>query len=211
MREPVPALCLHGLGVSPRHLRPLVTVLAKDRPVDAPELPLGVPVETLAALADDRLRQRSVVFANSMGCQVAVELALRARERVAALVLVGPTADPAAPTLRQQFARLAHDSLHEPAALNWVVASDYLRRGARQTLRSAREMLRHRIDARAELVDAPGVVVRGERDPIVPQPWAEEVARQLRCDVAVVPGAAHAAHFTHPEAVVAAARPLLLD
>ena len=205
MSDATPALCLHGLGVSPRHLRPLVRVLARERHVEAPTLPLGVGVGELAALADELLGAQAVVFANSMGCQVAVELALRARERVAALVLVGPTPDPAAPTLRRQFARLALDSTREPAALNWVVASDYLRRGPRNTLRSAREMLQHRIGERAPLVDVAALVVRGERDPIVSQPWANELARRLHGEIAVIPGAAHAAHFTHPEDVVAAA------
>ena len=166
---------------------------------------MGVGVGELAALADELLGAHAVVFANSMGCQVAVELALRARQRVAALVLVGPTPDPAAPTLRRQFARLALDSTREPAALNWVVASDYLRRGPRNTLRSAREMLQHRMGERAPLVEVAALVVRGERDPIVSQPWANELARRLHGEIAVIPGAAHAAHFTHPEDVVAAA------
>jgi pimeloyl-ACP methyl ester carboxylesterase len=48
--------------------------------------------------------------------------------------------------------------------------------------------------------------VRGERDPIVGAGWASSLAEALRCEVVTVPGAAHCAHFTHPQAVVAAAR-----
>jgi pimeloyl-ACP methyl ester carboxylesterase len=38
------------------------------------------------------------VLGNSFGCQVAVELAVRHPDRVAGLVLVGPTMDPSART-----------------------------------------------------------------------------------------------------------------
>lgn len=200
------ALCLHGLGVSPRHLRPLVRVLARDYDVRAPFLPLGLPVERVAASVSPRLvAGEPVVFANSMGCQVAVELAISDPGAVTGLVLVGPTADPAAPTLRRQLARLVVDSSRETVALNWVTATDYVRRGPLRTLRSARLMLEHPIEARLPLVDVPAVVVRGERDPIVPEPWAVRVAELLRAPLVVVPGGAHASHFTHPELVASAA------
>ena len=45
----------------------------------------------------------------------------------------------------------------------------------------------------------PTLVVRGERDPIVPQYWAEEVARILpRGRLAVVPEAGHALNYSRP-------------
>jgi pimeloyl-ACP methyl ester carboxylesterase len=201
----VPALCVHGLGVSPRHFRPLIDVLSSDRRVVAPTLPQGVAPDELARLLDERIDERTVVFANSMGCQTAVELALRAPERIAGLVLVGPTPDPAAPTLVGQFARLAHDSVRESAGLNYVVVTDYIRRGPVRTLRSAKHMLRHPMRERANDVRVPAVVVRGERDPIVSPAWAEDLARALRAEVIAVPRAAHAAHFTHPREVAAAA------
>jgi len=170
-------------------------------------LPQGLPVERQAELAAQRLDGPAVVFANSLGCQTAVELALRRPHLVTSLVLVGPTADPAAPTLRAHFVRLVRDSLREPLGLNLVVASDYLRNGPLRTLRGARLMLAHELRSRLPLVDVPAVVVRGARDPIVPQAWAEEVTQLLPdATLVLVPGAAHCVHYTHPEAVAASER-----
>lgn len=194
--------------MSPRYLAPLLRVLARDRAVTAPHLPQGEPVERLAGLAAAELRVPSVVYANSLGCQVAVELALREPELVEGLVLVGPTHDPDAPTLRAHFVRLLQDVVREPLRLNWIVATDYVRNGPLRTIRGARLMLEHPMVDRLALVQAPAVVMRGERDPIAPQPWIEEIARRLpRARVQVVEGAAHCAHYTHPEAVASAELP----
>jgi len=147
------------------------------------------------------------VFANSLGCQAAVEAAIRRPDLVRSLVLVSPTWDPSAPLLRQQFARVALDAVRETPRLDWVVASDYVRNGPLRTLRGARCMLRHPMRERLPLVSAPAVVVRGERDPIVSRAWAEQVAALLRdatqCEIR---GAAHCAHWTHPEQVAASER-----
>jgi hypothetical protein len=148
---------------------------------------------------------RAVVVANSMGCQASVDLAVAKPDRVAGLVLVGPTVDPRARSLRSQTARLVLDSLREPLRLDAVVLSDYARVGPRRTLRSARVMLAHRLEERLPLLRVPTLVVRGERDPIVPKEWAEEAAGLVPGGrLVVVPGAAHCAHFTHPEAVARA-------
>jgi 2-hydroxy-6-oxonona-2,4-dienedioate hydrolase len=195
------------LGVSPRYFGPLIRVLEPGYAVTAPHLPQGEPVSRLAEVAATELHERSIVFANSLGCQVAVELALLRPELVERLVLVAPTPDPSAPTLRAHFVRLVRDIVREPLQLDWIVATDYLRNGPLRTIRGARYMLEHPVVERLPLVRAPAVVIRGERDPIVPQGWAEEVARLLpRSRLDVIPGAAHCAHFTHAEQVVAAGR-----
>jgi pimeloyl-ACP methyl ester carboxylesterase len=170
-------------------------------------LPQGLPVERLAELAVQALDGPAAVFASSLGCQAAVEVALLRPDLVTSLVLVGPTADPAAPTLRAHFGRLVRDTLRESLGLNLVAASEYLRNGPLRTLRGARLMLAHDMRSRLPLVEVPAVVVRGARDPIVPQAWAEEVTRLLPdATLVVIPGAAHCAHYSHPEAVAASER-----
>ena len=193
-------------------------MLARQHDVFAPDLPgfgsssrpaRPLRVAELARFLRDWMDalgvRRPVVVANSMGCQASVDVAVEEPERVAALVLVGPTVDPAARSLPRQATRLALDSLREPLRLNAVVLSDYARVGARRTLADARRMLAHRLEERLQLVGVPTLVVRGERDPIVPQAWAEQATRLLPDGaLAIVPGAAHCAHFTHPEAVARA-------
>ena len=153
------------------------------------------------------LEAPAAVFAHSLGCQAAVEVAVLRPDLVTSLVLVAPTADPVAPTLRAHFVRLVRDLPLEPVDLNVVVAADYVRNGPLRTLRGARLMLAHDMRRRLPLVEVPAVVVRGARDPIVPQRWAEEVARLLPdATVVVVPDAAHCAPYTHPDAVAASER-----
>ena len=215
---------MHGLGVSTLYLRPALRRFARERAVlaldlpgfgasDDPEEALGIP--ELAVCAAEWLEEATAppipVLANSMGCQVAVELAATRPELVSALVLVGPTVDSAAVSLPAQLARLAADSLREPPALTAQVVFDYfVRAGPLRTLATAHLMLAHRIDERAPQVTAQTLVLRGERDPIAPRSWCVRLAARFPAGAfAEIRGAAHAAHFSHPASVLAAARPLL--
>ena len=104
-----PAVVLvHGMVVSSRYMAPLAEHLAPRANVYAPDLPgygqsykpwpvLSVPelADALAAWMNRRNIERAHFVANSFGCQVLVELALRHPMRIDRLVLQGPTADPA--------------------------------------------------------------------------------------------------------------------
>ena len=211
----VPVVGVHGLSVSTRYMRRVLEAIARERPVLAPDLPgFGrseqppaiLDVGGLAAFLLDWLDAsgvtRAVLLGHSLGCQVACEAAVRRPALVAGLLLVGPTADPAAPTLRRHAARLALDILREPPALTALVARDYLRTGFARTLATARHMLEHDLRAVLPLIAVPAVVARGDRDPIVPQRWVESVASLLPgASTAVVQGAAHAAHWSRPDEV----------
>ena len=195
-------MLVHGLGVTRRHLEPAIAEFSRERPTFAPDLPRDARVEELAAYVDrwtDAARvSRALFLGNSMGFQVSVELAALRADKVAALVLVGPTVDADARSRTRQLARLALDASREPLSLNWVVATDYLRSGPVRTVRWSRKMVDYRLEARLREVTAPTLVVRGERDPIVPQEWAVRVASLLsRGELVVVRGAAHAAHYSH--------------
>ncbi len=56
----------------------------------------------------------------------------------------------------------------------------------------------------------PTIVMRGSRDPIVPQEWAEEATRLLpRGRLVIVRGAAHTINYGAPEALLRVVRPFL--
>jgi 2-hydroxy-6-oxonona-2,4-dienedioate hydrolase len=57
--------------------------------------------------------------------------------------------------------------------------ADYADAGVGRALRTFGRALADRIEDKLPLVQAPTLVVRGARDPIVPQAWAEEVSRLL--------------------------------
>jgi 2-hydroxy-6-oxonona-2,4-dienedioate hydrolase len=116
-------------------------------------------------------------------------------------VLQGPTVDPRARTVRQQLARLALNSAREAPGLGWITLTDYRKAGWRRILATIRMAMEDRIEDK---------LPRGERDPIVPQRWAEEVTRLLpRGELWILPGLGHTINYTAPREFVSALRPFL--
>lgn len=218
-----PVVLVHGLGVSSVYFRPLIRELAGRADVVAPDLPgfgrspgrpsaLTIPelAGELAVLVEALDLGRPVVVANSLGCQVAVDLAVRRPELAAALALVGPTIDPAARSLPAQLGRLGLDALRERPLALVAIALDYARAGPQRVLATARHALADRIEEKLPLVEQSTVVIRGARDPLAPARWCEAAARLLpRGSLVTIPRAAHAAHWSHPEETAAAVAPLL--
>jgi len=142
------------------------------------------------------------LVANSFGCQVVADFAARRPERVARLVLVGPTIDRRARSLGRQAARLALDSVREPVGLLAVEAVDYVLHIGKSGVAGFVEMIRDPVECKLRGVRAPTLVVRGDRDPIVPRSWAQEVAAALpRGRLVEVAGAAHAVNYNAPDAL----------
>jgi 2-hydroxy-6-oxonona-2,4-dienedioate hydrolase len=218
-----PIVFVHGLGVSSAYWVPLAARLARTHRVYVPDLAghgpaehpdEGIPpVEGMAEGVVDWLDalglRRAVLVGNSMGCQVAAEVAARHPERVAALVLVGPTVDPEGRGFLRQAARLAASAPHEDASLDALVVRDYVRMGPRLLADELRAMLAHRIERVLPLVEAPTLVVRGEHDRVAPARWAAEAARLAGGGWVEIPDAGHAVHFDRPDRVAAVIRGLL--
>jgi 2-hydroxy-6-oxonona-2,4-dienedioate hydrolase len=216
-REGAPVLVLvHGIGVSSRYFLPTAGRLAARCTVYAPDLPgfgLSAPLgerPTVRRLADAfeawldaaGLDVPHALVANSFGCQLLVDFAARRPERVARLVLVGPTIDRRARSLRRHAARLALDSVREPVGLLAVESVDYVLHVRKSGLAGFLEMVRDPVEQKLARVRASTLVVRGERDPIVPRTWAEEVAATLfHGRLVEVPGAAHAVNYNAPDAL----------
>lgn len=210
-----PVVLVHGLAVSSLYFVPSALHLAPHFRVYAPDLPgFGrspkphhvLNIQELANVLVAYIRRmdlgRPVLVANSLGCQIVVDLALRYPEHVDRAVLIGPTMDPRARTALQQCARLLLDSVHEPCPQPLVVGFDYLRCGVRRTLRTLRYGLEDPIEDKAPFVQAPMIVVRGEYDSIVPRRWAAEMAARLPGGRLIeVPGAAHTVNFGAPAAL----------
>jgi 2-hydroxy-6-oxonona-2,4-dienedioate hydrolase len=210
-----PFVLVHGLGVSGRYFAPLGVELAREARVLVPDLPgsgrsakpprpLAISGLTgaLAAFLDAEGIDRCRVIANSLGCQLAAELALRRPHQVAALALVGPAVDPTAPGAVRELLRLISDAPREPPQLVGIALSEYALFGPRRLVATGYSMLDYRLEHTLPRVFAPTLVLRGEHDPIAPQRWVEQAAALLpRGRAAVVRGAAHACHFSHPATV----------
>ncbi len=220
-----PLVLVHGLVVSSRYMIPLATRLAADQDVYAPDLPgygrsekpetaLSVPrfAEALGAWLDEVGLDRPSFLGNSFGCQILAEFAARRPERVDHLVFVGPTMDPHARSALRQTVRSLRSLRHEPRSYPLVLVRDYADAG----LARAREMFDHALEHRTEellpRIEAPTMVVRGTRDPIVPQRWAEEAARLLPDGtLKIIPGAGHAINYGAPLELHRVTRPFLQE
>ena len=215
-----PVVLVHGIGVARLYFEPLADVLAasgrvlivelpgfgrapKLRPSDPPTI--EEHARLLAALLRDAGGGPYRIVGHSMGTQIVADLAARDQDLVADLALLGPVTDPAAPDAVRQGLRLALDTLGESAGANAAVFTDYLRTGPRWYLRTLPFMLGYDLLGALPRIQAPGLVIRGARDPIAPHDWTAEVAAHLpRSRLVEVPGAHHVVQFTNPEAVAAA-------
>jgi 2-hydroxy-6-oxonona-2,4-dienedioate hydrolase len=216
-----PAMVLvHGLGVSGRYLVPTARQLAGEFPVFVPDLPgwgksekpphaLTVP-QAADALAK-WMRQLGLtdgcLIGNSLGCQFIIDLAVRYPELVGRAVLVGPTCDPAARSMFRQALRGTRDLFREPLSYWPLLMRDYLVAGPVRTLVTLRHAVEDPVFEKLPRLTAPVLVVRGDRDPIAPESWVKEMVSRLpHGRLKVIPGAAHVANYTAPEALAAAVR-----
>jgi 2-hydroxy-6-oxonona-2,4-dienedioate hydrolase len=213
--EGTPVVLLHGYGVSGTYMLPLARLLAPSFSVFVPDLPgfgrseqpptpLGIAdlASMLADLLDAAELQCPAFVANSMGCQVVTELAVRRPGGVGPIVLVGPTVDPQRRTTRRQLLDALRDAAREPGPLLARAACDDVRFGVAALLATARSALADRIEERLPLITQPALVVRGENDGFVGQAWAETAAALLpRGQLVVVPRQPHAVHYTRPDLV----------
>jgi 2-hydroxy-6-oxonona-2,4-dienedioate hydrolase len=202
---------VHGQVISSLYMVPTARFLADEFPVYAPDLPgfgwsgkpqrvLDVPelADALAAWMNAIGLSRAALVANSLGCQIVVDLAARQPELVDALVLAAPTIDPKARNAPAQIVRWLRDWPYERPSLSLAHLRDFVLAGLPRSLQTFRNTLADRIEEKLPRVQAPTLVVRGSRDPIVPQGWAEEVTRLLpRGRLVVIPGP-HCVNYSAP-------------
>ncbi len=218
-------ILVHGAGVSSRYMVPTAERLAAFCRVYVPDLPgfgkSGKPrhVLTVDELADALVAwmnaagvRRAALLGNSFGCQIIAAFALRHPQRITQAVLQGPTVDPAARTLRQQFWRWLQNSRNEAASQALIIARDYRDCGVRRLVRTFRYAIDDRIEDKLPSMHLPTLVVRGSRDPIVPQAWAEEVTRRLpHGRLVIIPGFGHTLNYAAPDELVRVVHPFLCE
>lgn len=208
-------VCVHGAGVSSRELLPFVEVLGERHDAWAIDLPgFGASDKparplTLPALADvvaDWVREadleRPCLFGLSFGCQVVVDAAARHPEVAAALVLGGPTVDPRGRSAWRLAGQWLRNSRGESPSMAPLNAADYRDAGLRGVLAAFGESIRDRVEDKLPLVTVPALVIRGGKDRMVPQAWAEEVTRLLPYGrLVVMDGLPHMTPYRDPRGV----------
>ena len=247
-----PLALLHGLGGAASNWIELAPELARGNRVIAVDLPGHGGSAPLPALPNlepfaDRvgllLRREgahpAVLVGHSLGCVVALRLAMRSPELVRGLVLI--SAAGIGSTSRRARYALAVSALIQPGRLlapfrETIASSDRLRAfvwgpwatpdgtavspGASVGLLEGPSLHTDIASAAAALVEedprvhldrvrAPAMLLWGARDPQVPVADAFEYARRLRAPVRVVAGAGHLVIAERPTACLDAIRAFL--
>jgi pimeloyl-ACP methyl ester carboxylesterase len=169
-----------------------------------PDLPgFGLSGKPAAALdADEHAAQLSAwldarglsgvcLVGHSFGAEVAARLARIRPDAVTALVLAGPTSDPAARTRRGQIGRWTADLQLEDPRQAAILARDVRDAGPRRVLATLGHSVRNAIEDDLRRVGVPTLVIGGVWDPVVPARWRHRVAALTGGTVTVVRRSAH--------------------
>lgn len=208
---------VHGYGVSSRYMFPTGRLLASSgrvllptmpgwRGSERPRRPLTVRglADALASWLRDEDVTDAVVVGNSFGCQVVVELAICVPDRIAGVVLAGPTVEPVARSFPRMAGRLMANLLHEPPGIAAIGTFDYVAFGPRHAVVIGRRALAHRIEDVLPELPMPCLVVRGGRDGLISADWAATCAQLAPAGrLAVIEGVAHAVNYSAPHQLAA--------
>ena len=202
--DATPIVLIHGLSSS-RTLKPLIRALGSRRPVFAPDLPgfgmsdqpihpLDIPglADALRSWMLDNQLSPAIVVGVAFGCQVAVDLAATYPSAVDRLVLVGPMFDPEARSPARLALRWARNAPRSSPRLAPTIVHDFIDAGPWRSVRTLRRALEDPIEDKLGDIEAPTLVVRPERDHLVPASWTERVAELIPdAELVVLPKAPH--------------------
>jgi pimeloyl-ACP methyl ester carboxylesterase len=138
------------------------------------------------------------------------EAAAAAPQRVAALVLAGPTTDGRATGWPTLVARWLRTAVHERPGQVPRLCRDYARTGLGSMYRGMTAARRHRIEAVLPRVRCPVLVVRGHHDRIAPQDWPEQLAGiPATARATTLAAGGHMVPITHPALLATTVREFL--
>jgi pimeloyl-ACP methyl ester carboxylesterase len=154
--------------------------------------------------------ERAVILGHSMGCQVAARFAARFPEMTLGAILVSPTMDPDDSWLA--FLRRAlSDVAYEPGVLIRLMAYGAAHATPWRIWRTLVHARNDQCETIYPAIQAPTLVVRGERDPVSSQRWAGRVAGMPpQCHpLRVLPARTHTMNANAPRALLSAILPFL--
>lgn len=205
-------ILMHGATASRRYLVPTALLLAQHLEVFVPEMPghgasskpaHALKVEEQADIIYEWTQLNNLkapnVFANSYGCQIAAAMTAKYPDVAKKLILTGPTCDPAAATVWQQFLRLHEDGKHEPPGSQMQLFADLADMGWTITFETVHEMVDNDIQQVLSQISCPTLVMRGEFDTIAPEVWTQRVASEIPNAIfKMIPGGSHSVNFANP-------------
>lgn len=211
-----PAFVLvHGIGVSSRYYHPAAAELAKVGRVFLVDLPgygaapdprrdvsIADHAAVLASVLADSGLENPVLVGHSMGAQVVSRLAVDSPGLTDRIVLMAPTMPPDERRVGRAAWLLVADGIRNPVRANLIVAWDYfVRCGMPYFFRQLPHLFGDRIEERLAGIRASTLVLTGDHDLVVPEPWARSVADGIAgARFGLVKGP-HLIMFSDPEGV----------
>jgi 2-hydroxy-6-oxonona-2,4-dienedioate hydrolase len=219
----LPVLCLHGLFGASEHFAATVEALAPRWRAMALSLPIfETPPDDLSVMSlrahveafmDAERIPPAVIVGNSLGGDIALDLALHAPERVRALVLSGSSGlfersftrgvphRPSAEFVRGKMTEVFHDpSIVTP---EWVEAiRDRMSRRsyALRVLQVSRSARRYNLEDRLGEIQCPALLVWGTEDRVTPRDVAIRFLDGLpSATLRLVPDCGHAPMIERPD------------
>ncbi|MBC8163979.1 MAG: alpha/beta hydrolase, partial [Roseiflexaceae bacterium] len=215
---------IHGLLISSRYMMPTAKRLALYGQVFVPDLPgFGLSenpkhvftvvelADTLVAWMDVLDLPQAIFIGNSLGCQVLIDLAVRYPMRVRGLILTAPALDPFGGNMVQQFIHLMMDAPLEHFSLALPLFIDIFAGGPYRALLTFRDAMADPVVTKLPQIQAPTLIVRGERDPVVSQRWVEKMNASVpNSCLVIIPGGPHGVNYSTPDALVEIVRAFLV-
>lgn len=252
--DATPVLLIHGTSASLHTWDGWTDGLTADRRVirfDLPAFGLTGPApdndysaeryaEFVLKVMDARGVERAVLAGNSLGGQIAMETALLAPQRVAALVLVDPAGYPFEPESMPLGFRLAQipamaplmdrllprsmiessvrDVYGDPSLISDDLVDRYyqltLREGNRRALvqRFSQMTFRENARERARTLSMPTLLIWGDQDRLIPPSIGELMDQDIPdSDLVLFAGVGHVPHEEAPEQTLVAVRAFLVS
>ncbi len=205
-----PVVLLHGLSGSWRWWREVAPRLATSYRVICLDLPgfgsirsrrstLSDASEWLERFLATAVDEEAHVVGHSMGASICARLTARRPEAVRTLVLVAPSGIPSGSLVGHIIPLLKAAALGGPRF--WaLLGADAARAGPLTLLAGALHVAGEDVRPDLRALQAPTLLVWGQRDPLVPTSLAEKWRRDLRrVELVVLPGAAHVPMLETPQ------------
>lgn len=218
-------ILLPGLSISSRYMAPLAAEIARWTHVAAIDFPgfggsgkprsvLDIPglAAATAGWMDATDTKRVILVGNSVGSQVAVDLAARFPNHAAGLVLTGLALGGQRRGVWNQIGRALVDIPREPLALWPMQARDFIAAGPRRVIQTFSLAMSDRIMTQVPNVTAPTLVVEGSRDPLDDPEWNRILVSSLpHGRLTQLVGGTHALPMSKPRELAASIRSFVGD
>ena len=206
-------MLVHGLSGSTRWWSRNVSELAERYRVYLVDLPgfgkmrrLGRPfvlaeaASWLSGWMDAVGLERAHLVGHSMGGYVCLRLAASRPEAVRRLVLVAPAGVPTGRSMVGYLGPLLGAALYARPSFLPILVRDALRSGPATLWRAARDLLAEDVREDLRRIEAPTLLIWGERDPLVPPAIGDLLRREIpNSRLLVLERSAHVPMFDRPE------------